>query len=199
MLFRSLFQPRNQPILLLLLLFNASVLVFYHFTSPIPLPSSSLSATSSCEVCVATPSDPLCLQYGLDNIRLSRAYEGSGHRVRRFVEKALRGEEVSVGIIGASVSLGHGLDGAPTWHAVFVEALRELFPKVVVYDGSAAAMDSECLPGWNGEGADAGVQARSSRFALGRWCRMIWISISWSWISTTTREGVFAAGARRRC
>lgn len=53
-------------------------------------------ATQTCEVCVANPDDPLC-EYGLDNIRLSRAYQGSGHRVRKMLEKALRGEKIRVG------------------------------------------------------------------------------------------------------
>ena len=52
--------------------------------------------TRSCEVCVVDPENERC-QYGLDNVRLSRAYQGSGHRVRRVLEKALRGEVVKVG------------------------------------------------------------------------------------------------------
>lgn len=53
-------------------------------------------ATQTCEVCVANSDDPLC-EYGLDNIRLSRAYQGSGHRVRKMLEKALRGEKIRIG------------------------------------------------------------------------------------------------------
>lgn len=55
------------------------------------------SGTRSCEVCVSDPGNELCQEYGLDNVRLSRAYEGSGHRVRRVMEKALRGEKVKIG------------------------------------------------------------------------------------------------------
>lgn len=62
-------------------------------------------APRSCETCVANPADPLCA-YGIDNVRLSRMYEGSGFRLRKVVEKALRGERVSIGIIGASVTAG---------------------------------------------------------------------------------------------
>lgn len=61
----------------------------------------------SCEVCVTHPEDPLCV-YGIDNVRLSRMYQGSGHRVRKVLEKALRGEKISIGILGASVSVGRG-------------------------------------------------------------------------------------------
>lgn len=52
--------------------------------------------TATCEVCVHSPDDPLCV-YGLDNVRLSRSYLGSGHRVRKVIEKALRGEAIRVG------------------------------------------------------------------------------------------------------
>lgn len=69
--------------------------------APGPLATSPL-ATASCEVCVLNPSDPLCA-YGIDNIRLARAYQGSGTRVRRFLEKALRGEKVK--IVSASAML----------------------------------------------------------------------------------------------
>lgn len=65
-------------------------------------------ASQSCEVCHLNPLDPLC-EYGEDNIRLSRQYEGSGARLRKVLEKALKGEEVNVGVLGASVTQGHGV------------------------------------------------------------------------------------------
>lgn len=54
-------------------------------------------ATASCEVCILKSDDPMC-EYGLDNVRMSRGYEGSGYRVRKFIEKALRGEKVTIGV-----------------------------------------------------------------------------------------------------
>ena len=51
----------------------------------------------------------MCQEYGLDNVRLSRNYIGSGTRVRKFLEKAMRGDKVKVGVIGGSVTLGHGI------------------------------------------------------------------------------------------
>ena len=59
------------------------------------------ASTQSCDVCVVDPSNELCRTYGIDNIHLSRAYEGSGHRMRKFFEKALRGEAVKIGQAGA--------------------------------------------------------------------------------------------------
>ena len=48
--------------------------------------------------------DPLVKEYGQNNIRLSRTYEGSGTRVRRVLEKALKGEPIKIAAVGGSVS-----------------------------------------------------------------------------------------------
>ena len=61
-------------------------------------------ATQSCEVCVLDPSSELCV-YGLDNVRQSKAFEGSGYRMRKFLEKAMRGEEVRIGVSPSFPSL----------------------------------------------------------------------------------------------
>lgn len=108
------------------------------------LPHSS-SFTQSCEVCVSTPADALCLKYGIDSVRISRAYEGSGFRMRRFLAKALRGEEVVIGVIGASVSAGHGLRGKmeSAWQNVVFKDFLERFPSAKIVDASSAGMDSE--------------------------------------------------------
>jgi hypothetical protein len=45
----------------------------------------------------------------MNSVRLSRQFEGSGVRVRRALEKALRGEEIGIGILGASVTAGTSL------------------------------------------------------------------------------------------
>lgn len=99
-------------------------------------------ATASCEVCHLNPADPLC-EYGLDNIRLSRAYEGSGIRLRRVLEKALRGEEVGIGILGASVTAGHSVPyGKQRWEDRFFEDFQKLFPKAKMHVGAVSAVDS---------------------------------------------------------
>ncbi|GAA5985237.1 hypothetical protein JCM11641_003643 [Rhodosporidiobolus odoratus] len=95
----------------------------------------------SCALCDADPFNPLC-HYGDSAIRLSRAYEGSGLRVRRFLAKALAGEEVTVGILGASVTAGHGLQGEPTWLQTWWETFSEMLPNAKLVDGSAPAMTS---------------------------------------------------------
>lgn len=80
---------------------------------------------------------------------MSRSYEGSGYRVRRFLEKAIRGEDVKIGVVGASISLGHGVVhlGKPIWHQVFIEDFKKAFPDitVTVEYGMAGGMGSEWL------------------------------------------------------
>ncbi|KAK4699726.1 hypothetical protein P7C70_g6533, partial [Phenoliferia sp. Uapishka_3] len=103
--------------------------------------TSSIPAT--CEPCIANPKDPLC-KYGMNNIRLSRMYEGSGYRVRKVIEKAMRGERVSFGIIGASVSVGHGLRPPElNWHNIFFRDWEAIFPNTTVYNGAYPGMNSE--------------------------------------------------------
>ncbi|KAK9898571.1 hypothetical protein P389DRAFT_167095 [Cystobasidium minutum MCA 4210] len=68
------------------------------------------SALPSCRV-TDLPNDPLVTEYGQNNIRLSRTYEGSGVRVRRVLQKAIRGEPIKIAVMGGSVSTGHSL----TW------------------------------------------------------------------------------------
>ncbi|KAK4702374.1 hypothetical protein P7C70_g3849, partial [Phenoliferia sp. Uapishka_3] len=106
-------------------------------------PFNKASPPATCDTCRLDPTDPLCM-YGRDNIQLSRMYEGSGHRVRRVIEKALRGERISIGIIGASVTAGHGVPhNEPKWHEVFTNDWLNFFPNTTIYDGSYPGMNSE--------------------------------------------------------
>ncbi|TNY20771.1 hypothetical protein DMC30DRAFT_416657 [Rhodotorula diobovata] len=104
--------------------------------------AGSSLATTSCEVCHLDPSDPLC-EYGLDNIRLSRAYEGSGARLRRVLQRALKGEEIRVGVLGASVTQGHGVpQGKQRWEDRWLDDFQKLFPKAKMTVGAVPATDS---------------------------------------------------------
>lgn len=108
--------------------------------------AGSSLATTSCEVCHLDPSDPLC-EYGLDNIRLSRAYEGSGARLRRVLQRALKGEEIRVGVIGASVTQGHGVpQGKQRWEDRWFDDFQKLFPKAKMTVGAVPATDSRVRP-----------------------------------------------------
>jgi hypothetical protein len=60
-------------------------------------------ALSSCRI-YDLPDDPLVQEYGQNNIRLSRTYEGTGQRVRKVLQKALNGQAIKVAVVGGSVS-----------------------------------------------------------------------------------------------
>ncbi|GAA5923449.1 hypothetical protein JCM3775_007543 [Rhodotorula graminis] len=108
--------------------------------------SSKVAPPPSCRLCDADPTNPLC-EYGDSAIRMSRAFEGSGVRVRKFLAKALRGDEVKIGVIGASVTAGHGLDhgghvAGPSYPYRWLADFQKTFPRAKLFDGSAPAMDS---------------------------------------------------------
>ncbi|GJN90430.1 hypothetical protein Rhopal_003441-T1 [Rhodotorula paludigena] len=99
-------------------------------------------ATSSCEVCHLNPANPLC-EYGYDSIRQSRAYEGSGARLRKVLAKALRGEPFSVGVLGASVTAGHSVPpGNQRWQERWFDDFKKMFPNATMHVGAIGAMDS---------------------------------------------------------
>ncbi|KAL8283847.1 hypothetical protein RQP46_005279 [Phenoliferia psychrophenolica] len=72
----------------------------------------------TCETCIADPEDALCRRYGIENL-------------------------ISIGIIGASVTAGHGIEGHPKWFEVFLQDWMLSFPNTTVYDGSAPGMNSQ--------------------------------------------------------
>lgn len=85
-----------------------------------------VDATHNCDRCLVSPE--WCAEFGSKNIDRSVAYEGeqfiapyytghvldsnchqgTGDRIRRAVEKSERGEPIKFGIIGGSLSRGHG-------------------------------------------------------------------------------------------
>ncbi|GAA5954571.1 hypothetical protein JCM3765_003815 [Sporobolomyces pararoseus] len=101
-----------------------------------------VTATGSCEVCVQDPGNELC-QYGMNSVKLSRQFEGSGVRVRRALEKALRGEEIGIGILGASVTAGHSVrPGEQKWQEKFYADFLTMFPNAKMHVGAVSATDS---------------------------------------------------------
>ncbi|GAA5899107.1 hypothetical protein JCM5296_005746 [Sporobolomyces johnsonii] len=96
--------------------------------------------SASSASCCSIDSD-LVGEFGRHNIRLSQAHVGSGYRVQKVLEKAARGEKLRIGLLGGSVSLGHGTN--PTtgqrnqygavpyeqqWHQVVYQYLNRTFP-----------------------------------------------------------------------
>ena len=58
-------------------------------------------------------------------MQLSRAYEGTGRRLRRLLKKAEAGEKVTVGIIGGSVSEGVGVPQGQRWHELVAKWFQD--------------------------------------------------------------------------
>ena len=73
-----------------------------------PSPPGFGDSLANCRV-ADLPNDPLVKEYGQNNIRLSRAYEGTGDRVRRVLQKARSGQKIKIAVVGGSVSTGHGV------------------------------------------------------------------------------------------
>ncbi|GAA5992048.1 hypothetical protein JCM10908_000717 [Rhodotorula pacifica] len=86
-------------------------------------------------------SSSLLNEFGSDNFRLSQVHVGSGYRIRKVLEKAARGEKLTIGLLGGSVSLGHGTDpesgqrnkyGAvpleQQWHHFVIRYIQHIFP-----------------------------------------------------------------------
>jgi hypothetical protein len=58
------------------------------------------------------------------------AYAGANLRLRSFIEKLLSGDQVSIGVIGGSISWGFYMQrGVNDWFALFTTWLKEAFPK----------------------------------------------------------------------
>ncbi|KAH9811241.1 hypothetical protein DFH28DRAFT_901020 [Melampsora americana] len=55
------------------------------------------------------PEDDLIKFYGRDVIMMGRGYEGSGTRTRKFLKSLQKGKAVKIGVVGGSVSFGHGM------------------------------------------------------------------------------------------
>lgn len=81
-----------------------------------PVPAASTASTApgfqsaphSCAISDMLD-DPLVKEYGQNNIRLSRTYEGSGTRVRRMLAKAVSGQPIHIAVVGGSVSWVSGV------------------------------------------------------------------------------------------
>ncbi|KAB5593862.1 hypothetical protein CTheo_2714 [Ceratobasidium theobromae] len=79
-----------------------------------------------CDEC--GPEDHLCKQYGQHNLERSRAYEGPNVRLRRVLQKAADGHPIRIGILGGSVSAGHGVVHEDCWTNIFFNWWNTTFP-----------------------------------------------------------------------
>ncbi|KAJ4471886.1 hypothetical protein C8J55DRAFT_155525 [Lentinula edodes] len=97
-----------------------------------------------CNYCTST--DEVCKRYGSFNLARSRAYEGPNTRLKRVIRKLQSGKKIKIGIIGGSVSKGHGLrDHRLNWSYLYAEYIREIFAKSTSAD--AANIEVELING----------------------------------------------------
>ncbi|KAH7097130.1 hypothetical protein BKA62DRAFT_717387 [Auriculariales sp. MPI-PUGE-AT-0066] len=99
------------------------------------------SVQASCDRCAVVPE--FCAQVGSRNLDLVSAYEGSGDRIRRVLAKAARGEPIVYGIIGGSLSRGHGCH-CTTFHRQIFDWINATWPHEGhrYVDGSVGARGS---------------------------------------------------------
>lgn len=120
----SLKLPARRYTTLVFVLTPILALVVLLFRTPVPATIhwsfrklAAQKEVQSCDRCSASPA--WCEQFGSRNMDLVQAYEGSGDRVRRVLTKAARGEPIHFGILGGSMSLGHGCACSPFHRQVF--------------------------------------------------------------------------------
>ncbi|KIJ25849.1 hypothetical protein M422DRAFT_38440 [Sphaerobolus stellatus SS14] len=107
-------------------------------------PKAEVAGPAFCDSC--GPHDLLCLQYGDHTLARSRVYEGANARFRRVIKKAMAGRPIKIGVLGGSVTNGHGLkqNKVENWTARYLKAWKALFPRseTVLINGAVPATGS---------------------------------------------------------
>ncbi|CAK9784892.1 hypothetical protein CC85DRAFT_271612 [Cutaneotrichosporon oleaginosum] len=100
----------------------------------VQVPSTPPEPVFECGISDAGPTGRrLAATFGDAALRRSVAYSGSNHRLRRVLAKMRAGEPFSMGVLGGSVSAGHGMhrskeDEAHIMHRVLFDHLDSQFP-----------------------------------------------------------------------
>ncbi|GJJ16092.1 hypothetical protein Clacol_010371 [Clathrus columnatus] len=121
-------------------------------------PTPVLPGPSFCDTC--GPDDSLCTEYGEHNLAKSRLYEGTNFRFHRVIKQALAGEPVKIGVLGGSVTKGHGIrTPSDNWTNKFLKAWKSFFPnsQTELYNGAVPATGSDYLSVCFGEHLDEDV------------------------------------------
>ncbi|WVQ85996.1 hypothetical protein IAT38_008164 [Cryptococcus sp. DSM 104549] len=90
--------------------------------------------TRSCSMCDVAPD--LCEEIGEKSLIRALSYAGSNNRMHRLLTKLKRGERITVGVVGGSVSKGFGVDKDPGYYPhtptnlnrIVFDKLNTLFP-----------------------------------------------------------------------
>lgn len=93
------------------------------------------------------------------NLARSRVYEGANARFRRVIANALAGKPTKIGVLGGSVTKGHGVSHVQNWTTLFLEAWKKLFPKseTTLTNGAVPATGSDYYSMCFGEHIDDDV------------------------------------------
>ncbi|KAG2431193.1 hypothetical protein HXX76_009721 [Chlamydomonas incerta] len=111
-------------------------------------------------------------RFTLPVTQLARAvsYGGSGTRLRHVVGRLLAGREVRVGVVGGSISWGHGSGnrGETDWFSIFSKWLIEAFPRsnVTTRNGCVPGITSQYMIMCLEQSLDAGVELVFVEFNL---------------------------------
>ncbi|KAJ7069380.1 hypothetical protein C8F01DRAFT_1207108 [Mycena amicta] len=96
-----------------------------------------------CEWC--GPGDDMCTKYGEPHLSRALAFTGANTRFRRVLLKAQSGARVKIGILGGSVTKGHGVSALQQWPSLYGHWWRDTFPdaEIVVLNGAVPATTSD--------------------------------------------------------
>ncbi|KAJ1310849.1 hypothetical protein OPQ81_009367 [Rhizoctonia solani] len=89
--------------------------------------------------------DSLCNEYGRHNLQRSRGFEGTNSRLKRLLRKAASGEPINIGVLGGSVTHGHGVIHPELWTDIFFVWWNQTYPheKNVFMNGAVPATGTE--------------------------------------------------------
>ncbi|KAF9452137.1 hypothetical protein P691DRAFT_661721 [Macrolepiota fuliginosa MF-IS2] len=137
------------PVWLIVVLVVVTILLVHRLLpgpSPPPLPSYAsadlkpknyLNAPASAQnpfpFCPTNgPSDTLAAKYGAGTLSQTRSQLGSGYRIQRVLKRALSGQQVTISIIGGSISACHGAGDDPVspkcYPSKFFDWWNTIFP-----------------------------------------------------------------------
>ncbi|WVO17581.1 hypothetical protein L204_105278 [Cryptococcus depauperatus] len=71
-------------------------------------PGMRMAQEKGCTMCEVAPD--LCQELGKENLKKALSYSGTNQRLQRVLAKLKRGERLTVGVVGGSVSKGFGID-----------------------------------------------------------------------------------------
>ncbi|KAJ3718514.1 hypothetical protein C8R42DRAFT_629851 [Lentinula raphanica] len=109
-----------------------------------PTPKPVEPEPAYCNYCTST--DEVCKRYGSFNLARSRAYEGSNARLKRVLRKLRSGQKIKIGIVGGSVSKGHGLQSRrDNYSYIYAQYVREMFAEAT--SSNATNVEVELING----------------------------------------------------